>query len=181
MNNIEGDILIHCPECPTLLVRDYIKKATNKIAENIGLETQTRNLLTLAGRRYYPIDALDGREVIDVLSVFLEDQQVQYIIADGKVRLSDCPDKSNQRLTMVIALKPVSNEATTEEYQSAIVAYALYKLLSIPQQRWTNFELAQFHLQSFNLLKSKLSSIKVTSDIAKQALPMTLQPSYKWV
>lgn len=181
MTNLVDEVLVHCAECPTLLAHDYIGRATTKLLENIGLDQQTRHLITLAGKRNYPADALDGREMVSVLAVTLDGSPVMWSTTGEGIRLAECPSTSNQQLAITLTVKPNNSDSKTEEYQQAIRDFALYRLLMIPQQRWTNINLAQHYLFSFNALKAKLSASNAASEISQRGSLPIMKPAYKWV
>lgn len=180
MIDVADDVMIHVPECPTLLVREYTDKAMRKLGEDIGLETQTRKFRTLAGTRRYPVEALGGRELVGIVAVRIDGAPVPWSVTGDYVRLDACPVGGSQSLEVDVSIAPDgSNKAA--DYQNAVKDYALYRLLLIPQQRWTDLNLSAVYLQSYGVQKTKLAADKFALEMRQRNENMTMRAKYKWV
>ena len=175
-----AELLVHAPECPTLLARDYLNRALVTVASDAGLETHARKLVTIAGARDYPLDPPSGRALAGVLAVRLNGRVVAYRVTDCGIRLVDPPGQG-EALEAEMQLAAAATMQSPQSLQDAVVNYALSRLLLIPQQRWSNPAMAGSFLALYQQAKAKLVDQIARTEQLQRGEEMPRMRGIRWV
>ncbi|QTR47461.1 hypothetical protein J9253_05880 [Thiothrix litoralis] len=176
-----GEVLLHAPECPSLLARSYLDSALRSVGNAIGLETFQRRLLARSGCREYPLDAPVGRAVAGVLGVTLAGTPVAYQRTRDGIRLEDAPKEVGAVLLAEVQLVPSALMDAPQALQDAVVNHALARLLLVPQQRWSNPALASAFMALYREAKAMLVSDSAAAERAQKGVAMPRMRGLRWV
>ncbi|MEB4590079.1 hypothetical protein VSS37_03720 [Candidatus Thiothrix sp. Deng01] len=175
------EVLVHAPECPTLLARQYLEQALRTVAGDAGLDSHTRRLMTRAGQAEYPVDAPAGRAVAGVLWVRLDGRVVAYRESGCGVRLLDAPDESGLELALEVQVAASGLLDAPQNLQDAVVNFALSRLLLVPQQRWSNPALAGSFLALYQAAKALLVADRAAMGRLQGGEDMPRMRGLRWV
>lgn len=140
----------HARSCPDIVAIDYIGRAAEKFCREVHVWQVVLTLDLVADQVDYPLTLPTGANFVYFRGALLNDYPVavKEVALDGTVTLKDTPSEDDEdalAITVALSPDPLSTNIPDflwKDYRSPIRYLALADLLVIPDQPWTNGEMA---------------------------------------